>query len=227
VAAKRAGLGDLGSLKKALAEQRALREKQQRDAALAAAKAQREANLFRLAVGPCEPLPERNLRPVTPSPVEPIPKQRLADEKAALASSLSDDIDIESLLDTDASLSYRRPGIGPEVPHKLRRGFWSVKAQIDLHGLRVEQARDALVEFLNEALRQEMRCVRVIHGKGLGSAHKQPVLKGKVLKWLVQREEVLAFTQARPNDGGAGALIVLLKGVSRKPLRGQADGKPA
>jgi DNA-nicking Smr family endonuclease len=98
---------------------------------------------------------------------------------------------------------------------RLRRGHWVVQDQIDLHGLRVEEARDALAAFLNQALRREQRCLRVIHGKGLGSAGREPVLKGKVLKWLVQRDEVLAFCQAPPTDGGSGALIVLLRPATR------------
>ncbi len=98
---------------------------------------------------------------------------------------------------------------------RLRRGNWVVQDQIDLHGLRVDEAREALASFLGRAQRREQRCLRVIHGKGLGSVMKEPVLKNKVLKWLVQRDEVLAFCQAPPNDGGAGALLVLIKASAR------------
>ncbi len=128
-----------------------------------------------------------------------------------LDASLSDEIGIELYLETDEALSYRRHGIGPDVVRRLRRGEWAVKGQIDLHGLRTDEAREALTAFLNRALRDEWRCVRVIHGKGLGSVGREPVLKAKVPRWLVQRQEVLAFCQARPNDGGSGALIVLLR----------------
>jgi DNA-nicking Smr family endonuclease len=211
-------LTDLGQLKRALAEEQTRRlqaleeERRRREAA------EREATLFRATVGQCTPLPDRNRRAPEQRALEPVARQRMLDEQAALHASLSDEIDIEALLDTDSALSYRRPGVGAEVPLKLRRGYWSIKAQIDLHGLRVDEARLALVNFLNEALKSEFRCVRVIHGKGLGSTNKQPVLKGKVLKWLVQRDEVLAFTQARPNDGGAGALVVLLKGTGSRSM---------
>jgi DNA-nicking Smr family endonuclease len=209
-------LADLGALKQALAEQAARAEKLRREEQIQRQRAAQEADLFRRSIGPCTPLADRNLTaPAAPRPA-PVARQRERDEQAALAASLSDEIDIESLLESDSSLSYRRDGVGPEVPHRLRRGHWSIRAQIDLHGLRVDEAREALVEFLNESLKNEMRCVRVIHGKGLGSANREPVLKGKVLKWLVQRADVLAFTQARPNDGGAGALIVLLKGTGAK-----------
>ena len=119
------------------------------------------------------------------------------------------------MLDTDESLSFRQPGLGIEVVRKLRRGEWSIQAQLDLHGLRSDEARLALVGFLSESLSNNMRCLRVIHGKGLGSINKEPVLKGKVLKWLIQRDEVMAFCQARPNDGGSGALLILLRGSTR------------
>ena len=98
---------------------------------------------------------------------------------------------------------------------KLRLGHWVVQGELDLHGLTREDAREALVQFLAEAGKRGCRCVRVVHGKGLGSPGRQPVLKGKVHGWLVQRQEVLAFTQARGPDGGAGALIVLLDSVWR------------
>jgi DNA-nicking Smr family endonuclease len=146
-------------------------------------------------------------------PADPQPRMRERDEQLALAQSMSDEIDIESLLETDENLSYRRDGVGVDVVRRLRRGQWTVQAQIDLHGKRVDEARAALVEFLADSQRRGRRCLRIIHGKGLGSIAREPVLKGKVLRWLVQRDEVLAFCQARPNDGGAGALLVLLRGA--------------
>src|SRR5690606_13130899 len=100
---------------------------------------------------------------------------------------------------------------GQDVVRKLRRGHWSVLAQLDLHGLRVDEARTAVAEFLRECVRQERRCVRIIHGKGLGSANRQPILKEKVRRWLTQKEEVLAFAEAKPNDGGSGVVLALLK----------------
>ncbi len=128
---------------------------------------------------------------------------------------LSDEFDVETLLHTDDQLSYRRPGLGPDVMRKLREGHWSIQRHIDLHGLRVDEAREALGKSIREAHHQGLRCVRVVHGKGLGSPGRAPVLKGRVLRWLVQKKEVLAFVQARPAEGGAGALVVLLKPVGR------------
>jgi DNA-nicking Smr family endonuclease len=145
------------------------------------------------------------------APVEPEPLQRVRDDQAALDESLTEEIGIESLLETDESLSYRRDGISAETLRKLRRGFWVVQGELDLHGHRVEEARYALGEFLRNAMHRGRRCVRIVHGKGLGSRDGVPILKGKVRTWLIRREEVIAFCQARPTEGGAGALIVLLK----------------
>ena len=96
------------------------------------------------------------------------------------------------------------------MTRKLRKGHWSIQREIDLHGLRREDAREALAAFIRESHRQGLRCVRVVHGKGLGSEGKAPVLKPKVHSWLIQKNQVLAYVQARPLDGGAGALLVLL-----------------
>ena len=204
-------LSDLKQIKKEL-QARALREaeaalQRARDAKLRAA----QTNLFQNAVGKVQPLvqPRRaNLRRASPPP---IPMQHLLDEEAAVRESMSDEMDITSLLDTDADLSYRRAGVGPDVPQKLRRGVWSIQRQVDLHGLRSDEAREVLGGFIRECYRLGIRCVRVVHGKGLGSVGKAPVLKDKARRWLVQRSEVLAFVQAPPMQGGKGALLVLLQ----------------
>ena len=121
-------------------------------------------------------------------------------------------MDVESLLLTDDGLSFRRPGVAADVVARLRRGQWSIQDQIDLHGLTREQARDALAGFVRQSHQQGRRCLRVVHGKGHGSPGRQPVLKGKVQRWLAQCREVIAFAQASAPQGGAGALIVLLDG---------------
>jgi DNA-nicking Smr family endonuclease len=141
--------------------------------------------------------------------------KRLEDDQQVLIASVSDEFEIDTLLHTDADLSFRRPGIGPDVLRKLRRGEWVIQDHLDLHGLRVDEARELLGQFLREALRRGLRCVRVVHGKGLGSKDRQPVLKGKARVWLAQRDEVIAFCQARPAEGGSGALVVLLRPASR------------
>jgi len=205
-------LEGLQRLARELEQQARAQREADRLAALKRERERIEANVFRAAVADAMPLPSAGRVIQAPPRPGPIPRQREADEREVLEQSISDEIDIESLLETDDSLSWRRSGIGADVVKRLRRGQWSIRGQIDLHGLRVDEARLALVEFLADARRNEWRCLRVIHGKGLGSPSREPVLKGKVLKWLAQREEVMAFCQARPNDGGSGALVVLLRG---------------
>lgn len=212
-------LTELKDLKKtlSLAAQQALVQAQ--DARKLAAASEREKNLFMLSIGKVTLMPQQSTAHLR-APPRPLPlaRQRALDEASVLTEALSDDFDVESLLDTDAALSFRRPGVGPEVTRKLRRGVWAIQAQLDLHGLRSDDARQQLATFLREASRQGMRCVRVIHGKGNGSPGRQPVLKGKVQSWLVQKNEVMAFTQARACDGGHGALLVLLRS-SEAPSR--------
>jgi DNA-nicking Smr family endonuclease len=146
-----------------------------------------------------------------PAP-EPLPRQREQDEQAALRQAMSDEFDVDSLLESDEELSYRRSGIPPGVLSRLRRGEWALQAHLDLHGLRRDEAREALGRFLQASRLRGLRCVRVVHGKGHGSPGREGVLRVKVRRWLVQRDEVLAFVQARPIEGGAGALVVLLDG---------------
>lgn len=204
-------LQELAALKDAL--RAAQREREARAAQLReqAARERRERNLFATSVGSVLPL-RKPAAPVLPLPrPAPIPLQRQRDEAAVLVESLSDEFDVESLLETDDQLSFRRRGIGPDVVRKLRRGVWVLQAQLDLHGLRRDEARERLAEFLRDAAQQGLRCVRIIHGKGNGSPGREPVLKARVRSWLVQRDDVLAYTQARAADGGQGALIVLLR----------------
>lgn len=152
-------------------------------------------------------------------PPAPVARQTQEDEAAVLYESLSDEFDPEALLDTDDRLSYRRPGISQDTLLKLQRGDWVVQAQVDLHGLRRDEAREALSAFLHDAVKRGLRCVRVIHGKGLGSVGREPVLKEKVRSWLAQKNEVLAWAQAQGRDGGSGALVVLLQPSPGKSSR--------
>ena len=204
-------LADLKAVKQALAE-RAAREAAAREAErLEALRRDREKRLFELAVGPVQRLRSHGRVEHAPRAVAPRPLQRERDEALVMREALSDEFDIETLLHTDEMLSYRRPGLGPDVVRKLREGRWSIQRQIDLHGLRTDEAREALGRFIRETHQLGLRCVRVVHGKGLGSPGRTPVLKSRVLRWLVQKNEVMAFVQARPAEGGAGALVVLLR----------------
>ena len=214
---KAAPIKELKGLKaiKAEMEARVRRAKELETARKAAqAKAKAEQAFFATAVGIVKPLPPKH-RPGHRASLPliqaaPVAVQHQLDELAVMREALSDEFDAETLLDTDDALSYRRVGIGTDVTRKLRKGGWSIQGQVDLHGLRREDAREALVDFIKDAARMGWRCVRVVHGKGLGSPGKTPVLKGKVQSWLIQKQEVLAFVQARPAHGGAGALVVLL-----------------
>jgi len=207
-------LQDLQDLKRTLAKSR------EEAAALALAReAERqrllhEQELFTRTVGPVTPLVAAIRAELNRAKPSPEPRQREQDERQALRQALSDDFDVDSLLETDEALSFRRTNISQEVVRKLRRGHWSLQGQIDLHGLRRDEARESLGEFIHHAARTGMRCVRVVHGKGNGSPGREPVLKARVRRWLVQKQEVLAFTQARASEGGNGALIVLLQGAS-------------
>jgi DNA-nicking Smr family endonuclease len=201
----------LSRLRDALKAEQQAREEAAKREQLERAQAERERSLFRNAIGEVEPVRAKGRLPAPAVQPSPHARQFEQDESRALAASMSDEIDIERLLDTDGDLSYRRPGVGADVVRRLRKGHWSLQSQIDLHGLRVDEAREALAAYLAQCVKREQRCVRVVHGKGLGSVNREPVLKGKVLKWLTQRDEVIAFCQAPPTDGGSGALLVLLR----------------
>ncbi|MDP4300933.1 Smr/MutS family protein [Leptothrix discophora] len=218
------GWRELADLKGLMKEAQARREAEERAAQLARQQAearQREQALFlhtlRETLGTVTPLAPTGLAQIERARPAPEPLQRELDDRQVMRASLSDEFDPESLMETDDQLSFRRLELGPDVLKKLRLGRWTVQGQIDLHGLTRDHAREALAGFLVDAGKRGWRCVRVVHGKGLGSPGREPVLKGKVRSWLVQRQEVLAFTQARGPDGGAGALIVLLAGTVNRP----------
>lgn len=107
--------------------------------------------------------------------------------------------------------SYLRPGLSRQTLRKLRRGQWKIEAELDMHGMTKDQARQALATFLLECKQFDIRCVCIIHGRGLSSKNNEPILKYRVGNWLAQSESVLAFCQAPPPLGGSGAVIVLLK----------------
>jgi DNA-nicking Smr family endonuclease len=168
-----------------------------------------ERRLFRESVKGVKPLRAKKKAPARRP--KPPPRARFSDaeKRAVLEESLKLD-----LQDGDAfsgeELWYAKAGVQHALMRKLRRGQFSVRAELDLHGLRSEDARAVVAEFLHESGQHGYRCVRIIHGKGLGSGPRGPVIKQKLGGWLRQRKEVLAFCSARPVDGGSGALYVLL-----------------
>ena len=168
-----------------------------------------DVSLFRRTVGPVRPVESRRL-PLRPPPPKPRPRFSRQDEVQVLEDMLSDYFH-PAELETGEELLFLRDGVRPRLLRDLRRGHYSIGAECDLHGLIVPEARALLVEFLHQARAEGLRCVRIIHGKGLGSWQRLPVLKTKVNHWLRQRDEVLAFCQARHSDGGSGAIYVLLR----------------
>ena len=207
---KSKSLQDLDAMRKKLADNAKVKELAEQARIAAEKRAEAERNLFTRAVGKVAPIANQERVWSPPQRPTPRPLQQDLDDEAVMHESMSDEFDISTLLDADDQLSFRRPGIGTDVTRKLRKGEWSIQGQIDLHGLRSDEARNAMGQFIRDAKRMGWRCVRVVHGKGLGSPGKEPVLKSKVQRWLVQKNEVLAFVQAKPSDGGGGALVVLL-----------------
>jgi DNA-nicking Smr family endonuclease len=207
---------DLKSLSKQLKEQAETR---------AAAEAERvkqektraaEANIFQTSLGGVKRMPVSDryvpsLPKSAATAAAPARKLTQAEEDAAvLRESLSDLFEVDHYLEDDPALNYSAPGVGPDVMKKMRKGHWPVQDELDLHGMNRDQARDALGAFLTRSAQRNHRCVCVIHGRGFGSRGQEPVLKSMVHSWLVQKE-VVAFCQARNNEGGEGALIVLLR----------------
>ena len=169
-----------------------------------------DARLFREAV--------RDVRRLPREPVAAAERRRRPRPEARFSRSDRHEVLFESLhgeagdpyLAGGDELVYHRPGVQASVLKKLRRGHYRVQAEIDLHGLTVAEAKQALREFLARALDRQFRCVRIIHGKGLRSGHRGPVLKGVVSSVLRRAGPVVAYVSARQVDGGTGAVYVLL-----------------
>ena len=197
---------DLSDLKKLSHDLKVQAKAAQEAKRVQAAKANRlgaEAAAFREAMASLGVKNEdhtRGRRITTPAKPAPVPHQSKLEKEAVLEESLSDQCDPVVFLESDDGLMFRRPDVPPDIPRKLYRGEWTVQDHIDLHGLFVDEARDA-----------------VAHGKGYNSEGGQSVLKEMVRRWLQQKSEVMAFVQAPPHDGDSGAVIVLLE--QRRPRR--------
>lgn len=172
--------------------------------------------LFRQSVGPVRPLRVSRIA-AQALPVAPPPSAILAAERFDLALMESTDA---SLLETGEELLYLKPGVAPAILRRLRRGQYAVRDEIDLHTMDAPTAAGVLKHFLDEARRGERLCVKIIHGKGLRSRGRHPVLKALVDRMLRLRADVLAYAPARPQQGGAGATLVLLAA-----RRGRRAGK--
>jgi len=171
--------------------------------------AEEDRAAFRDAVADARPLVSDRVHHEPPPPPA-IPRHSRHDERAALCESLHDPELLDLHLEGGDEAAWLRPGLPRSVLRDLRRGRWVVQDKLDLHGMNRDEARLAVAQFLADAVRGDRRCVRVVHGKGLRSPGREPVLKRLVHGWLAQKREVLAFCQARAAEGGAGAVVVLL-----------------
>lgn len=168
-----------------------------------------DAALFRDAAAGARPVTTRHVH-LSQTPPSARARFRRRDDRQVLHESLT--VGADSLdLETGEELSFCRPGISIHTMRSLRRGRYAIKDELDLHGLTSEQAHKALRTFLVNCVHTGSRCVRIVHGKGLRSGARGPVLKASVNRWLRQWDEVLAFVSAPSRDGGTGALYVLLR----------------
>src|SRR5712692_10726523 len=166
---------------------------------------------FRKAVAGVARLAEPRRVVLRPDPPPPLPRQTDRDERAALAESLSVPVSLDDAIDSGEELAFLRNGYSRDVLRKLRRGHWVVEDHLDLHGMNRLEAAVSVNDFLRRCMARRLRCVRIVHGKGLGSHNREPVLKGMLRKWLLTRGEVLAFSQAPAAHGGSGAVLLLLR----------------
>jgi len=172
-----------------------------------------DKNLFQEVVKNVKPLKikSKTIEPSANKPKpKPIAKKFLEDEKRVLLDSLSDDYIYEDG-GLEDGLLFLRPGHSPDILKKLKKGYWVVQGSIDLHGMISQEAKSYIVDYIQECKKKHTRCIRIIHGKGIGSKNKEPILRNKVKNWLAQKDEVIAYAQAPKFDGGSGAVIVLLK----------------
>lgn len=166
-----------------------------------------DSSLFREAVKDAKPLKQERVL-LAPVKTRRIPQKPVRGKPSLRVDLLSDDY--VPVFGGD-ELQYLRQGHSPDILRKLRRGHWIVQRQLDLHGFLVDEARVCMVDFLDQCRQSNVRCVRIVHGKGLGSRNREPVLKNKLRSWLMQCDGVIAYTQARQAEGGSGAVVVLLK----------------
>ncbi len=171
-----------------------------------------DPGLFQVVVADATPLRPQNRARLEKPPPRPLPEQRWRDERAALESTLTGSGDWpEGSSETGEEPGFLRPGVRSDTLRKLRRAHWRIQGELDLHGLTSPEAHRAVAEFFAACARAGYRCVRIIHGKGLRSPNREPVLKRKLALWLTRRDDVLAYCEARRTEGGSGATLVLLR----------------
>lgn len=167
-----------------------------------------DLDLFRQSVGSVRRLKSERVRSRPPAP-RAVPVQRRQDEARVMHDLANAPIDF-STVETGEEISYLRPGLQKRVITRLRRGHWRVQDQLDLHELNLEAAGRSIQAFLEHADREGMSCIKIIHGKGLRSGPAGPQIKRLAARMLSRHSRVAAFASAPPNDGGTGAVYVLL-----------------
>lgn len=168
-----------------------------------------DVELFRRSVGPVRKIRQDKAGPVRKT-LPPRPRAQTAGDEALLTDAFSDACD-SGRVSADETLFFARPGLQQRQLQRLKRGQLPIGAELDMHGMTAAIGRTAVVNFIALCREQHVRCVRIIHGKGYGSAGSAPVLKNRLNSWLRQHHDVLAFSSAQIQDGGSGALYVLLR----------------
>ena len=169
---------------------------------------EKRAETFRKAMHDVEPIRSRNRVEPFRAPPPPVPAKRHEDERAVIEELARAGTDDDAEIEEDAS--FLRPGLPRDILRRLRRTHWVIQEDLDLHGMTGDQAALATAGFLARARRNGLRCVRIVHGKGLRSHGREPVRQGRIRKLLMRRDDVLAFVEPRPHHGGSGAVVVLL-----------------
>lgn len=167
---------------------------------------QEDRDLFRQSVGKVRAIRSDKLHLKTGNKPKPVPKNQTVDTEQHLNNTI---FASESLSQED-KVSFLNPGLQKNVLKKLRKGYYGLDAEIDLHGLTSNEAKKQLLRFLHSCAEEGCRCICIVHGKGYRSPDNYPVLKNNINLWLRQHKDVQAFCSAPPKDGGTGAVFVLL-----------------
>jgi DNA-nicking Smr family endonuclease len=196
-------------IREQLATHRLAKEAAERERAAAESRRRHDESMFRAAVGDVTPIAAPNRANAAKPAASAIGRRRADAPLVATPGPALSDGALNA--EEDDAADFVREGTGADIARKLRAGNWPVQGELDLHGMTRDDARQALAGFLDTALATGLRCLRVIHGKGFSSARGAAVLKPLARHWLAQTPAVLAFAQPRESEGGAGAVLVLLR----------------
>jgi len=155
-----------------------------------------------------------DVEPINSDRVEhSVKKPKIRPVKQAHEAKANDELQFstEHVPECEVILRFERPGLQKPLLKKFRQGKMLIEASLDLHGYTAEQARTAMIRFMQQCHQEQIKIACIVHGKGFGSNGKQPVIKPLVNKWLRELPEVLAFSSAQPKDGGTGAVYVMLR----------------